>query len=249
MHEPLFDEPFVGRFEKVLLELLLERGEAAVAHLGQFVDRDVVEYVLVDRLLEVLLHLVDVAEHLALEAAVVLCEDQVHQFGHFERFGRFVLGEQVVLDVLVDRREEVADGAPRRIDHVALFAAVLAAVVVGDVELVVHAQLGEDAAQLFGRIVEGDLFERLSVFRDVFGVVMAGAQVEEVAAVHFVADVAVVDVLFAAQYVADGVAGEVVGLDAVAVGLYILHDHRLLGRSRKTVGHNVGFLIVNNNRE
>ena len=109
MHETLFDEPAVGRFEVVLLELLFERGERAVAQPGQVVDGDVVEDVREDDLFETLFRAVGISHYLAFDAVVLLRDDQVDQFGHLEVFGGFVVGEEFVLDILVCGREEVSD--------------------------------------------------------------------------------------------------------------------------------------------
>ena len=61
MHQPLADEPFVRRLEKVLAELLLERGETPVAFGRQFLDRNIREDAVVHDLFEVLLGQVHVA--------------------------------------------------------------------------------------------------------------------------------------------------------------------------------------------
>lgn len=55
VHQSLTDEPLVGRFEKVLAELFLERGQAPVALAGQLLDRNIVEDIALNRLLEILL--------------------------------------------------------------------------------------------------------------------------------------------------------------------------------------------------
>ena len=78
---------FVGRHLEVAPELLLERGERAVCQPGQLLDRDVLEDVVVDDLLEVLLGGIDVAQQLALDAAVLVRGDQVDQFGHLDVLG------------------------------------------------------------------------------------------------------------------------------------------------------------------
>ena len=114
MHQPLADEPFVRRLEKVLAELLLERGEAPVAFGRQFLDRNIREDAVVHDLFEVLLGQVHVAQDFAFEAALALRQDQVDQFGELQVDGRVVVGEQVVAQSGIDRGEEVFQRGPRR---------------------------------------------------------------------------------------------------------------------------------------
>ena len=66
--------------------------------------------------------------------------------------------------------------------------------------------------------------------RDIFGVVVPRTHIEKRPLGDLVACVSVVDVFLAADDVADAVTGVVVGLNAVAVGQHILHDHGLLDR-------------------
>ena len=109
--------------------------------------------------------------------------------------------------------------------------------VVDDLHLVCEAELREDAGELGRCVVEDDLFERFSVFGDIFYVVVAGVEEEYVSAVDLVPDIAVVDILLAAEDVSYSVSGEVVGLDTVAVGLDILGDYGLLNGWSKMVDH------------
>ena len=91
VHEPLTDKPLVGRHEKYPFELFLEGGERSVAECSQFVDRNIVEDVVVHQLLEILLRRVDVPENFAAQTALVVRNDQIDQFGHLDVFRRFVV--------------------------------------------------------------------------------------------------------------------------------------------------------------
>lgn len=130
VHEPLADEPFVGRHLEVAPELLLERGERTVRQPGQFLDRDVLEDVVVDDLFEVLLGGIDVAQQLALDAAVLVRGDQVDQFGHLDVLGRLVVAELLVAQIVVRIDEKVAQRVPCGHGHVGAVAAVFARVFV-----------------------------------------------------------------------------------------------------------------------
>lgn len=229
MHEALLDEPFVGRFVEMLFEFLFERSQATVALAGKLFDGYVAENIFVDRLLEILLYHIYVAEDFAFQAAVFLAEDEVDQFRHFNVFRSLVLREHIFSDVLVYCAEEVAYGIPGRIDNVVLPGATFARVVVLDIELVIHAQVRENVCDLIRRVVEHDLLERLPVFGNVFGVVVADIQVEEFSLVHFVAYIPVVNVFLPADDIADPMPRQGLRLDSVPIRLRILHNHRLLG--------------------
>lgn len=140
---------------------------------------------------------------------------------------------------MVDRREEVAHGTPRGVDDVIGLAAVVARVVVDDVQIVVHTQMREYVSQEFGRVVAGNLFERVVAVWYILGVVVSFGQEEHLATVNLVTYVAIVDVLGSAQHIADGMAREVVRLDAVGIGLREFYYHRLLTDSGMLMFHRV----------
>ena len=206
VHQPLADVPLVGRHLEVAPELLLERGERAVGQPRQLLDGDILEDVVVDRLFEVLLGRVDVAQQLALDAAVLVRGDEVNQLRHLDALGGLVLQEALVAQVVVRVDEKVAQRAPCGHGDVGAVVAVFARMVVRDVESVGDVQVEQDALQVGGRVVEEHLLEGLAVFGDVLHVVVAEPQVEDVAAVEGLAFVAVVDILRAAQDIAYGVA-------------------------------------------
>ena len=210
MHEALFDEPLVGRLVEVAFELLLERCEAAVALAGQLVDGDVAEYIFIYGLLEVLLGHVHVAEYFGLEAALLLRDDEIYQLGHFDVLGGLVVGEEVVSDILIGGGEEVLHGIGGGIYHMAVLTTLLARVRVGYVELVGHVEVRENFGQLFGGVVEDYLLERAAVLGNILSVVVPGAEVEHIALSHLVTRVAIVDILFAPQYIADAMSGQIV---------------------------------------
>ena len=211
--------------------------------MSQLVDGNVVEDVVVDGLLEIGRHGVDVAQNLVLQAALVVGDEQVDQFGDFDRFGRFVVPEHLFLDVLVDSGEEVAQRAPGRIDHIGLFVAIGTTVVVGDVHLIGDAQMIQYLVQLFGVVIKDDLFERFVGFGDVFRVVVSGTEVKDVSAVDLMPYIAVIDVLFAAENLTDGMAVEGVGLNSVPVRLCVLHDRGLLQAVGSSFWHNFEFCV------
>ena len=88
----------------------------------------------------------------------------------------------------------------------------------------------KNALQVGRRVVDQNLLERLAVFGEVLDVVVADAEIENIAADELAPLVAVVDVHRAAQYVSDGIARQGLRLDAGVKRFDILHDHRLLGR-------------------
>jgi len=233
VHQSLTDEPLVGRFEKVLAELFLERGQAPVALAGQLLDRNIVEDIALNRLLEILLHQVHIAQYFAFETTILLSQDQIDQLGHLDRFRRIVLRESIVLEILVDRSEEILHDVRRGIAHMALILAVGTAMVVRNVKLIADAQVVEYPRQLIGGIVEDDLLEVLSLFGNVLGIVVSHTHVEKRSLRNLVTDVAVLYAFLAAHDVADAVTGKIVGLDSAAVRLNVLDNHGLLsGRCR-----------------
>ena len=104
MHEPLPDEPLVRRHEKDPFELLFEGGQRTVALRCQFLDRNIVEDVVVHELFEILFRRVDVVQNLAAKAAFVVRDDQIDQFRHLDVFRRSFTYQKVVflLDIVDD---------------------------------------------------------------------------------------------------------------------------------------------------
>ena len=148
VHQSLTDIPLVGRQREKALELLLERGERAVAEPRELFDGDVPEDMVIDDLLEILLRRVDIAQQLALDAAILMGGDQVDQLGHLDVLGCFVPQESFVAQVVVGMDEKAADGIPGRRHHVVEAPAVLARVVVGNVESVGDVQVQQDTLEL-----------------------------------------------------------------------------------------------------
>ena len=105
MHQSLLDKPTVWRLEEVSFELLFERGERTVAQSRQLLDRNIFKDVRVDNLLEALFARIGILHHLALDAAVLLRNNQIDQLGHFQILGRLVVVEQLVFDILVVRKK------------------------------------------------------------------------------------------------------------------------------------------------
>ena len=182
----------------MFLELLFERGERAVAHSRQLFDGDVLENVRIDDLLEALFAGVGVIHHLALDAAIVLRNNQIDQFGHFQIFGCLVVVEEFVFDVLVGRDEEISQCVGRLAYHIVLFAAGCARVVVRDVEVVGDTQLREYRCQLRRRVVEHYLLEGSIGFGLILNIMVARSEEEQIAAIDLLAYVARVDILLAA---------------------------------------------------
>ena len=242
VHQSLLDEPAVGRLDEMFLELLFERGERAVAHSRQLLDRNVLEDVCIDDLLEALLARVGVVHHLALDAVILLRHNQIDQLGHFQILGRFVVVEQLVFDVVIGCQEEVAQGTCRLADHEILLAARRTRVVVRDVQMVGDAQLREYRGQLRRRVVEHNLLERAVCFGLILDVVVARGEEKQIATPDLLAHVARIDILFAAQHHSDPVPREVVGLDTVVERLRILCDYGLLHSRREVVCHRNDFL-------
>lgn len=191
-----------------------------------------------DSLFKRLFRLIDTAEDFTFQAAIFLRYDQVDEFRHLDILGSLIVGEEVVLDVLVGCGKEILDGIPGRIDDIVFPVTILARVTLFDIHVVGHAEVGENPSQLIRGVEKDDLFERPIFFRDVFDVVSSGTQKEEIAAIDLMANIAIVDELFASNYITDSVAGEIVRLRAVAIGLNILDDHGLLDRLLGRVKHN-----------
>ena len=101
VHEPLADVPLVRRHLEMAAEFLLERCQRTVGELRELFDRDVLEDMVVNDLLEVLLGGIDVAEQLALDAAILVRGEQVDQFGHLDVLGRLVVAEVLVAQIVV----------------------------------------------------------------------------------------------------------------------------------------------------
>ena len=163
-------------------ELLLERGQRTVAHRRQILDRDVVEDVRVDDLLEVVVRRVDVAQNLALQAVVLVRDDQIDQLRHLDALGSLVVHEVVVLKIARRVHEETAQRRRRRHSHVVQPPAALAMMGVGDVHAVAHVQLQKDPLQQLRRVIHNDLLERPTLIGQVLDIVVAYSHVKHVAA-------------------------------------------------------------------
>ena len=211
-------------------EFLLERCQRTVGELRELFDRDVLEDMVVNDLLEVLLGGIDVAEQLALDAAILVRGEQVDQFGHLDVLGRLVVAEVLVAQIVVGVDEKVAQRVPSGHGHMRPVAAVFARMFVRNVQSVGDVQVHEDALQVGRRVIKEHLLERLASFGEVLDVVVSDAQVKHVAARKCLALIAVIDVLRAAEDVPDGITRKDLRLDSVVKRLYVLHDHRLLYR-------------------
>ena len=179
-------------------ELLLERGQRPVGEFGQLLDRDVLEDVVVDDLFEVLLRRVDVAQQFALDAAILVRGDQIDQFGHLDALAGLVVAALLVAQIVVRIDEKVAQRVPCGHGDVRAVAAVFARMLVRNVQPVGDVQVHEDALQVPGRVVKEHFFVRLSSFGHVFDIVVADAQIEDVAARKCLTFIPVVDVFGAA---------------------------------------------------
>ena len=113
-------------------------------------------------MLEVVPGRIDVAQQLAFDATIPVRNDQVEQFGHFEVFGGRVVQERSFREAIVDVAEKTPDRTPARHRGVVQGTAVVALVVVGDIQLVGDVEVQQDALQLFRGIAK-----RGSVRRDV----------------------------------------------------------------------------------
>ena len=230
VHEPLANVPLVRRHLEMAAEFLLERCQRTVGELRELFDRDVLEDMVVNDLLEVLLGGIDVAEQLALDAAILVRGEQVDQFGHLDVLGRLVVAEVLVAQIVVGVDEKVAQRVPGGHRDVRTVAAVFARMFVRNVQSVGDVQVHEDALQVGRRVIKEHLLERLASFGEVLDVVVSDAQVKHVAARKCLALIAVIDVLRAAEDVPDGITRKDLRLDSVVKRLYVLHDHRLLYR-------------------
>lgn len=101
MHQPLADYPPVGRVAELAVELFFERGQAAVGEFRKLLDRTVGEYVIMHDLLETFAEHVAVFEHLILQTAFGVGDDQVDELHHLQVFRHGGVGEHTVPDVVV----------------------------------------------------------------------------------------------------------------------------------------------------
>ena len=152
--------------------------------------------------------------------------DQVDQLGHLDVLGRLVAADLAVAQIAVGADEEVAHGAPGGHGDVGAVAAVLARVLVGDVEPVGDVQVDQNTLQVRRGVVEEDLLEGLSGLGHVLLVVVADTQIEQVALREGLTLVTVVDMLGAPEDVTDCVARKRLRLNPVMLRLDILHDLR-----------------------
>ena len=152
----------------------------------------------IDDLFEALLASVGVVHHLALDAIILLRHNQIDQLGHFEVFGRFVVVEELVFDLLVGVVEEVAERVGGLAHHIVLLATRRTRMVVRDVHMIGDAELREYRCQLRRGVIEDNLLERTRGFGLILDVVVARGEKKEVAPSDLLSHVARVDILFAA---------------------------------------------------
>lgn len=215
VHQSLTDVPFVRRHLEVAPELLFERGQRTVRQLGKFLDRDVVEDVVVNDLFEILAGRIDVAQDLAFQTAVLVGDEQVDQFGHFDVLGRFVVQEVFVAQIVVGVGEKAADGVPAGHGDMGVAAAVLARMFVGNVQTVSDIQMQQNALQIGRGVVEENLLVGLSVIGYVLHIMMTYTQIKDIAAGKFLAGVPVVEVLRSAEHEPDCITRKILRLDSV----------------------------------
>jgi hypothetical protein len=140
LHQSLVDEPPVGRSHKVALELLLERCERTVALRGEHLDGDIAEDVGIDYLLEIIVRRIDITQHLALKAAVLLRDNEIDQLGHLDILGCLVV-HILVLKVGGRMVEETPKGRGSGLRDVIERATGVASVRIGDVNRIGHIQM------------------------------------------------------------------------------------------------------------
>ena len=134
------DKPPVGRSHKVAFELLLERRERTVTLRGEHLDGDVAEDIGIDYLLEIVVRRIDVAQHLALQTAVLLRDDEIDQLGHLDVLGSLVV-HILVLKVGGRMVEEAPQGRRGGQRDVIERATIVAAVRIGYVNRIGHIQM------------------------------------------------------------------------------------------------------------
>ena len=182
------------------------------------------------RLLEVLGRGVGALYYLRSHRAVGGGQQQVYQFDKLNVVGGVVVHKLFVAHILCYRTEEIAHRSPRgAADARGLVGSGrsrggvarggLYAVVVGEVEGNQH------RGELLGRVEEGYLLVGLIAVGYILEVVVADAEVEEVACHQLLARVAIVDVLASAAHEAYRVTCHVVRLNTIAEGLQILYNN------------------------
>ena len=248
MDQALPDEPLVGRGPVDAEKFLFERSQGAVAAFCDLLDRNIGKDVGIDDLLEVVPGRIDVAQQLAFDATIPVRNDQVEQFGHFEVFGGRVVQERSFREAIVDVAEKTPDRTPARHRGVVQGTAVVALVVVGDIQLVGDVEVQQDALQLFRGIANEDLCVGMSLRGDVFGIVATHTEEEKISLGELVAFIVVIDVFFSVEDISDHAAGELMGFDAVVGGRYILFDRRINGLGVVGFVHNRKILWLDEGR-
>ena len=107
MNQALVHKPLVGRCVEVATELLFEGGERAIGLLGEALDRDRLEEVVIDHLLKTFARSIDRCEYPTTQTLVALCHDEVDKLGHLDILGRLVVRIAVLAQVAVRVEEEV----------------------------------------------------------------------------------------------------------------------------------------------
>lgn len=248
MDQALPDEPLVGRGPVDAEKFLFERSQGAVAAFCDLLDRNIGKDVGIDDLLEVVPGRIDVAQQLAFDATIPVRNDQVEQFGHFEVFSGRVVQERSFREAIVDVAEKTPDRTPARHRGVVQGTAVVALVVVGDIQLVGDVEVQQDALQLFRGIANEDLFVGMSLRGDVFGIVATHTEEEKISLGELVAFIVVIDVFFSVEDISDHAAGKLMGFDTVVGGRYILFDRRINGLGVVGFVHNRKILWLDEGR-
>ena len=175
MNQALVHKPLVGRCVEVATELLFEGGERAIGLLGEALDRDRLEEVVVDHLLETFARSIYRCEYPTTQTLVALREKEIDKLGHLDILGRLVVRIAVLAQVAVRVEEEVAQRRSSLGNEVGAVATPLAAVLVANRHSVVHVQMHQDPLQPLGRVVEENLLKGLIILRDGLDVVAADA--------------------------------------------------------------------------
>ena len=235
--QSLANIPFMGRHLEDIPKLLFERCQRTMREPSQLLDTDILENMVKDHLLETLFGGINIAQQFAFDAAIFMCNDQIDQLGHFDILGRLVVMKVFVTQITVGIGKEVAQRTPSGHGNMSERIFLVLYTIVRDTQLVSDVQMQQDPLKICRTVKEKNLFEGLTSFGAILDIVMAQAEIENIAARQRLAFIPIVNVFRAPQYIANGVARQHLRLNTVVKRFNILHDHRLLHRRMKRIAH------------
>ena len=104
--QPLLQKPFVRRFFKLCSELFLKRAYTYFALSRQFLDRNIIENIIVNNLSEIIFIKGNIPQQFASDTGIFFSENKIQQFRNHNYSRRFITADNAFIKISVQRAEK-----------------------------------------------------------------------------------------------------------------------------------------------